>query len=301
MGRAKGGISQCMGRAAALLVLFTGCSTAVEIGQECPTGHPVCDPVSELESPSASPLQEAAPAPEVPPLGVVIETSGVAAQQISLSCETPCVFVKAVAHGGTGPYAFVWEDGSTEPGRQLCPAESARHRVTVTDADPLRSVSSGPASAEIDVLTPSCPDVENAPTVPNSPPIDDTAATRMTCETLRWQRRPADWSTRGCAASIWTLIPRRVQAGRPHRIQARGQGLFEGRWRIELWGSPDGCMLVEKLGEFSVAQTPVDTQLEFQPQHDHEMLVLSVVEEMDSERWRPYLGYTMCTFASATP
>jgi hypothetical protein len=288
-----------MKRAAALLVLITGCSTAVEIGQECPVGHPVCDE-PQLTSALPSPVAEA-PAPEALPLGVVIEIAGVATEQVELSCETPCVFVKAVPRGGNGPYAFVWEDGSTAPERQLCPTASARHRVAVTDADPARNVSSGPATAEIGVLTPDCAEVASAPTNPGSAPIDDNAPTSMTCEPLRLQRRPADWSTRGCAPSIWTLIQQPVQAGRPHQFQAMGRGLLLGSWRVELWGSTDGCLLGEKLGEFSVAQSAVDERLEFKPQHDHEMLVLSMVEETDSEIWRPYLGYVMCTAAAATP
>jgi hypothetical protein len=289
-----------MGRAAALLVLLTGCSTQVEIGQECPKGHPVCDPAREPTSELPSQDGEVLAAPG-PALSVVIESGGVATQQVALSCDTPCVFVKAVAHGGTGPYAFLWEDGSTEPARELCPAVSAQYRVSATDAGGSGSDRQGPASAEFGVVMPSCDDIQNAPTSADNVPMDPApAVTSMVCETLRSQRRPADWSTRGCDASIWALIPQPLQAGRPHRIEAMGQGLFEGRWRVEVWGSSDGCALVEKLGEFSVAQAPVDTLVEFEPKHDHEMLVLSVVEEMDSELWRPYLGYVMCT-AAPTP
>src|SRR5688572_20132739 len=36
-------------------------------------------------------------------------------------CTNDCAEVEAVASGGYRPYTFVWEDGSTNPVRRLCP------------------------------------------------------------------------------------------------------------------------------------------------------------------------------------
>ena len=52
---------------------------------------------------------------------------------ITLSCAGDCADIEAVAHGGVPPYAFTWEDGSTQPTRRVCLDEDATLRVTTTD------------------------------------------------------------------------------------------------------------------------------------------------------------------------
>lgn len=59
---------------------------------------------------------------------------GIAVEFITLSCESECADVLAVAEGGREPYAFVWEDGSTNPMRRVCPTATARYAVSVTDS-----------------------------------------------------------------------------------------------------------------------------------------------------------------------
>jgi hypothetical protein len=61
------------------------------------------------------------------PRGVVVEF-------VTLSCANACADVLAVAVGGYEPYTFAWEDGSTSAARRVCPSETTRYEVTVTDA-----------------------------------------------------------------------------------------------------------------------------------------------------------------------
>lgn len=58
---------------------------------------------------------------------------GVTVELITLACSNDCADVLAVARGGFPPYSYVWEDGSTEPARRVCPTVDASYRVTATD------------------------------------------------------------------------------------------------------------------------------------------------------------------------
>ena len=69
------------------------------------------------------------------PLSARIESpQGVAVEFVTLSCANDCADVLAVAKGGVGPYAFAWEDGSTDPARHVCPTTTTRYDLTVKDA-----------------------------------------------------------------------------------------------------------------------------------------------------------------------
>ncbi len=63
-----------------------------------------------------------------------IEQNHVAVTFVTLSCEGDCATVNAVATGGHPPYTFVWDDGSTDATRHVCPTSSAHYSVRVTDA-----------------------------------------------------------------------------------------------------------------------------------------------------------------------
>jgi hypothetical protein len=67
-------------------------------------------------------------------LSAHIEQHDIAVTFVTLQCSNSCANVVAVATGGYEPYAFVWEDGSTNPSRTLCPTTADRFRVAVTDA-----------------------------------------------------------------------------------------------------------------------------------------------------------------------
>jgi hypothetical protein len=58
---------------------------------------------------------------------------GITVEFITLSCDAACADVLVVAKGGRDPYSYTWEDGSTNPGRRVCPTESTRYEVIVTD------------------------------------------------------------------------------------------------------------------------------------------------------------------------
>jgi hypothetical protein len=69
------------------------------------------------------------------PLSAQIEDArGVTVTFVTLSCSDACADVVAVAKGGFEPYAFKWENGSTNPRRTVCPSSTTSYSVTVTDA-----------------------------------------------------------------------------------------------------------------------------------------------------------------------
>jgi hypothetical protein len=85
---------------------------------------------------------------------------GVSVELITLGCSNACADVMAVAKGGFPPYTLTWEEGSTNPVRHVCPAETTNYRVSVTDTGSSsgefrRSPQSTTAHITADVL--SCP------------------------------------------------------------------------------------------------------------------------------------------------
>jgi hypothetical protein len=58
---------------------------------------------------------------------------GMAIEIVTLRCAGDCADVEAVAHGGNPPYAFAWDDGSSNPKRHVCPSASAALSVSATD------------------------------------------------------------------------------------------------------------------------------------------------------------------------
>jgi hypothetical protein len=71
-----------------------------------------------------------------------------------------CAVVEAVATGGNEPYSFSWDDGSTNPQRQVCPTSTTDFHVKVTDTGTTgeipRPAETAQASLTADVLA--CPD-----------------------------------------------------------------------------------------------------------------------------------------------
>jgi hypothetical protein len=52
---------------------------------------------------------------------------------VTLACAGDCADIEAVARGGNPPYAFAWEDGSTDPKRHVCLDDSATLTVDASD------------------------------------------------------------------------------------------------------------------------------------------------------------------------
>jgi hypothetical protein len=66
-------------------------------------------------------------------LEVEIQRDALEVELLTLSCAGECAEVEAIARGGHKPYAFLWDDGSAESVRTLCPDETTTFRVAVTD------------------------------------------------------------------------------------------------------------------------------------------------------------------------
>jgi hypothetical protein len=99
------------------------------------------------------------------PLDAHVEQGGVQVTVVAVGCAGSCTTVKAVATGGTRPYHFAWDDGTTNAVRTLCPAANTQYAVTVTDTGSTGEVPQPPqtahASVMADVLT--CSDDGGAP------------------------------------------------------------------------------------------------------------------------------------------
>jgi hypothetical protein len=97
-------------------------------------------------------------------LDAYIEQGQVAVKLITLSCAGDCATVRAVGTGGFPPYSFAWEDGSTNPVREVCPTADTNYAVKVTDTGETGEVprpsQTARASVTADVLA--CPDAGGA-------------------------------------------------------------------------------------------------------------------------------------------
>ncbi len=93
-------------------------------------------------------------------LDAYIEQGAIAVKLITLSCAGECATVQAMGTGGNPPYSFAWENGSTNPVRQVCPNSSTSYSVKVTDkgatGEVPRPSQTAKASVTADVLA--CPD-----------------------------------------------------------------------------------------------------------------------------------------------
>jgi hypothetical protein len=89
-----------------------------------------------------------------------IEENHVAVSIVVLACAGDCADIEAVATGGTAPYSYTWDDGSTSAARHVCAISSTRYSVAVTDAG--RSGELGRASqtaqSSVAANVMSCPD-----------------------------------------------------------------------------------------------------------------------------------------------
>jgi hypothetical protein len=53
---------------------------------------------------------------------------------LTFPCPGACAEIEAVAVGGSPPYSFTWEDGSTSAKRRVCPSTSGAFSVIATDS-----------------------------------------------------------------------------------------------------------------------------------------------------------------------
>jgi hypothetical protein len=110
-------------------------------------------------------------------LDASIEENHVTVTIVTLSCAGDCANVEAVATGGHPPYAFAWEDGSTNPSRQICPTSNTAYSVKVTDTGTTGENPRPPASVRV-------PLAANVLTCPDGGISDASADGPSDCETL---------------------------------------------------------------------------------------------------------------------
>jgi hypothetical protein len=93
-------------------------------------------------------------------LDAYIEQGQVAVKIITLRCAGACADVEAVATGGTPPYAYVWDNGSTDPTRHLCPTSDASFHVQVTDTGTTGEFTQAAQTVQVPLTTQvfACPD-----------------------------------------------------------------------------------------------------------------------------------------------
>jgi hypothetical protein len=143
-----------------------------------------------------------------------IEQKGVSITFVTVSCAGPCADVKAVATGGTPPYTFAWEDGSTNAQRRVCPTSSSNYHVTVRDTGIAGEFPRAPQSVDVPLTAKvlACPDGGGAPA------CDGGGASTV-------------------AAQPETLA---IDTTGSVRYFAGGAALPAGRYRVEY---VDGCMM----------------------------------------------------------
>ncbi len=89
-----------------------------------------------------------------------IEENHVAVSIVVLACAGDCADIEAVATGGTPPYSFKWDDGSTNAARRVCATSDTRYSVAVTDTgttgELARASQTAQSSVAADVMA--CPE-----------------------------------------------------------------------------------------------------------------------------------------------
>ncbi|HEX3769470.1 MAG TPA: hypothetical protein VHV30_01340 [Polyangiaceae bacterium] len=108
-------------------------------------------------------------------LDAYIEQGTVAVKLVTLRCAGACATVQAVATGGNPPYAYRWDDGSTNPIRTVCPSTDTSFAVDVVDTagggEVPRPAEKARTAVTAEVLT--CPDASIAD---GGEPIPETDA-----------------------------------------------------------------------------------------------------------------------------
>jgi hypothetical protein len=198
-------------------------------------------------------------------LDAYIEQNHVAVRLITLSCSGQCATVEAVATGGTPPYSFRWDDGSTNPVRLVCPNSSTNYHVQVTDTattgELARPAETGQASLTADVLA--CPDGGRADAAasPEGGDMDATsdagAASCVAsggplvtgCETLDISLPPFQKCPSGNILDpVRACLPQPLVAGRNYSILMTLNGVIVA-------GSPEGLVLSGGQADCSALQT----------------------------------------------
>ncbi|MGH7435605.1 MAG: hypothetical protein ACRENE_08015, partial [Polyangiaceae bacterium] len=111
-------------------------------------------------------------------LDAYVEKGQIAVSIFTVGCSGSCATVQAVGTGGEPPYSFRWENGSTNPVREVCPAADSSYSVTVTDSPSTGEVShpSGTAHASVTADVLGCSDAGPGDAATGYTDCDDLAA-----------------------------------------------------------------------------------------------------------------------------
>ena len=174
-------------------------------------------------------------------LDASIERGGVQVHLVALGCSGACANVKAVATGGHPPYTFVWENGSTDPARSVCPTVNSTYSVTVTDTGSSGELAQAPQTARASLAA----DVQLCPDG-GAPPGDASVIGEVTVPGISdiWlagqpdgsSLKPADYGMDVVPTNSPVEVP--VPAGRTLMFSATGSTSYTGG--ICSAASPDG-------------------------------------------------------------
>lgn len=221
-------------------------------------------------------------------LGVEIQDdAGMTVELIVIACGGACIELQAVASGGNPPYAYRWDDGSTEQTRTLCFDEASTVAVSATDTaidteEFKRDALTTRTEADASVLA--CPDAGVT---------DGSMPEGNACESLVTEGLP--WDTCDTAADWVIPLPAPLEAGESYSLRVTGEGLFvpDGAWDIEIWGSNNECTLETRLGAMRELNGPNDVTMCLVPEQRFTHLVYHLVS--GSAAKLSTFEYTLCS------
>jgi hypothetical protein len=192
-------------------------------------------------------------------LDAYIAEKGVEIAVVAVSCAGDCAEVEAIATGGRPPYTYAWDDGSTNPARQVCPAANSAFSVQVSDTGTTgefaRPSQTARASVTASILG-MCPDSGHAPLeagLDAAPAtcVDPGDAPWSGCVTIGFGARTTGDapvsevcdSAPNAPPPIALCLPKPLLAGQTYSLTATFQlGELTGPVpQFSLWGSATSC------------------------------------------------------------
>ena len=142
--RAEGSRASPRGLIVALLLVIASCTGNADLGSEpviLPPPSAMTD-AGQLTAPVTPPMAADAAAmmmsdagPLAAPLELTFRSAGADVGSLRIQCPDTCASIELSARGGSPPYAFTWDDASTDATRQFCPSADATLQASVRDAD----------------------------------------------------------------------------------------------------------------------------------------------------------------------
>jgi hypothetical protein len=242
---------------AAAAALLVGCSASGD--RVASAGHPGAGGAGALGSGGSGSLV-LTDGGRLPPIGVPVEQDRLRVEIVTVRCAGQCTEVEAVAKGGKAPYTFVWENGSTNPVRTLCPTEALSFAVTAKDA----GVSTGEfrrdpqvatATVTAQVLACGARDAGVSPRDAGPPPREAAPPGEVLClSNLSFEGRPSfNYDGPEFDAAPWVVCPN----GTPDIVDGT---LFLGENPIRAFHGNTYLRMLEVPTNFSVNEPPMTTE-----------------------------------------